>query len=89
MLSKLVQKAHYQGNYEFVYDVVNGKLYEKYRDAYNSMFGITTINREAAKKIILKILYSKNSHFKKEKEIFRNLYPGVEDLIRIILQVNL
>ena len=50
----------------------------------NSMFGINTINREAAKKIILKIFYSKNSHFKEEKEVFRNLYPGVESLIGII-----
>lgn len=61
-------------------EVVNGTIYEYYANSYNSLYQ-TEITRGDAKKIIMKILFSKNVMYQNYKDVFRLIFPYAYDFI--------
>lgn len=57
-----------------------GTFYENFNRAYFNIKG-KLLDRKEIKEIMFCIFYSKNSSFKKEKEIFKSIFPNVYDFI--------
>ncbi len=62
-------------------NTLGGNWYEALMDMYN-------VDRDKAKEIWMKIAYSKNRSYQKEKKIFAQQYPKIYDLIKTIKRKN-
>lgn len=56
--------------------VTQGLFYENFKEEYQKIYN-TDIKREEIKPIMFCIFYSKNASYKKEKTIFKNIFPSI------------
>ena len=64
----------------FIYTTKKGIFYENFEREYFNNTGMT-ISRKEIKNMMFCIFYSKNESYKKEKTIFKKLYPTVMNII--------
>lgn len=68
---------------EFVnyrHSTFTGDFYSHLKNQYESLYS-KTISRQDMKELILKVFFSRNFAYKKEKAIFRSRYPIITDII--------
>jgi hypothetical protein len=58
----------------------NGNFYEEFKNEYEMKYS-KDITREEIKELMFKIYYSKNGSFKKEKEVFKSIFPTIYTFI--------
>jgi len=61
--------------------VDSGRFYEPFKDRFG-------LSRDESKVLLFKILFSKIDSFKKEKQIFREMYPAVFQFMEWIKAID-